>query len=246
MRILGLDTATQVTAAALWDSEAGDGGVEARDDPPPGVRPRHSTRLLPSIVELLEREAVSWEDLDRLAVGVGPGTFTGLRIGIATARALSRAQTIPLAGVSTLESLALGGARSAQGSESAAAVVAVMDARRREVFVAGWRLRSGKIGARLAERFLEPQVLAPADLAERLEAFGPRMLAVGDGSVEFRTVLERSGLSIPDDGSELHRVSALNHCRLAAGHRAGAPGEIRPEYVRLPDAEIALRAAGRK
>jgi tRNA threonylcarbamoyladenosine biosynthesis protein TsaB len=245
MRILAFDTATRATAVALWDSEAPTRASEARDDPRAGERPRHAAILLPSIVELLEREAVSWDDLDRIAVGIGPGTFTGLRIGIATAKALSRSRGIPLVGVPTLESLALGAVVSAQGSERPGAVVAVIDARRREVFAAGWQLGSElNETPALEQRFLDPRALAPAALAERLQTLGSSVLALGDGAVQFRAVLERSGASIPDDDSELHRVSAINHCRLAAGLRAGAPDEIRPEYLRLPDAEISLRATG--
>jgi tRNA threonylcarbamoyladenosine biosynthesis protein TsaB len=245
MRILAFDTATRATTAALWDSEAPGHASEVRDDPRLGERPRHAAFVLPSIVELLEREAVSWDDLDRIAVGIGPGTFTGLRIGIATAKALSRSRGIPLVGVPTLESLALGAVLSAQRSERPSAVLAVIDARRREVFAAGWRLRTGASDAlALDDRFLDPRALAPVALAERLQTLGESVLALGDGAVEFRAVLERSGASIPDDDSELHRVSAINHCRLAAGLRAGAPDEIRPEYLRLPDAEIARRATG--
>ena len=243
MRILAFDTATRATAAALWDSEAAGRAIEVRDDPRPGERPRHAAILLRSIVELLERGSVSWGDVDRIAVGVGPGTFTGLRIGIATAKALSRSRGIPLVGVSTLESLALGALLPGRVSERPSAVAAVIDARRREVFAAGWRLSSDTCDALAAERrFLEPRALGPADLAQRLRAIGSRVLALGDGAVEFRVVLERSGASIPDDDSELHRVSAINHCRLATGLRAGAPDEIRPEYLRVPDAEIAVRA----
>lgn len=244
MRILAFDTATRATAAALWASDAPGHASEARDDPRPGERPRHAAFLLPSIVELLEREAVTWDDLDRIAVGIGPGTFTGLRIGIATAKALSRSRGIPLVGVPTLESLALGAVLWAQQrSERPSAVVAVIDARRREVFAAGWRVRTDASDALAPDdRFLAPRALAPGALAERLQALGDSVLAIGDGAVESRAVLERSVASIPDDDSELHRVSAINHCRLAVGLRAGAPDEIRPVYLRLPDAEIALRA----
>ena len=88
MRILAFDTATRATAVAL--AGTGERVLEARDDPPPGERPRHASRLLPLTAELLERAGIGFEDIDRLAVGVGPGTFTGLRIGVATARALGR------------------------------------------------------------------------------------------------------------------------------------------------------------
>ncbi|MGH2948573.1 MAG: tRNA (adenosine(37)-N6)-threonylcarbamoyltransferase complex dimerization subunit type 1 TsaB, partial [Solirubrobacteraceae bacterium] len=98
--ILGLDTATAATAVAVW---AQDGpAVERRDDPPLGQRPAHAARLLPLVEEALEAADTNWDAIERIAVGVGPGGFTGLRLGIATARALAQARDLPLAGVSSL------------------------------------------------------------------------------------------------------------------------------------------------
>ena len=73
---------------------------------------------------------------------------------------------------------------------------------------------------------------------------GARVLALGDGAVEFRGILQPSGALVPDDDSELHRITAVNHCVLAGRLPASGPEGIRPEYLRLPDAEIARRAAG--
>ncbi|MDE3134269.1 MAG: tRNA (adenosine(37)-N6)-threonylcarbamoyltransferase complex dimerization subunit type 1 TsaB, partial [Acidobacteriota bacterium] len=102
MRILAFDTATALTTVALL----GDGvDLSAVDDPPVGARPGHAQRLLALIQELLERAGAGWEEVDRIAVGTGPGTFTGLRIGIATAEALAAATGTPVLGVSTLRSL---------------------------------------------------------------------------------------------------------------------------------------------
>jgi tRNA threonylcarbamoyladenosine biosynthesis protein TsaB len=106
--ILGLDTATPSTAVAAW--APGGPAVELRDDPAPGRRPAHAGRLLVLLEEALERAGAGWDDVERLAVGVGPGGFTGLRLGIATARALAQARGLPLAGVSSLEALAAGAA----------------------------------------------------------------------------------------------------------------------------------------
>jgi tRNA threonylcarbamoyladenosine biosynthesis protein TsaB len=82
--VLGLDTATRATAVALLDTDSGE-AVQRRDDPPAGARPRHTTRLMALVVEVLGAAGARWADVDRIAVGVGPGTFTGLRIGVATA-----------------------------------------------------------------------------------------------------------------------------------------------------------------
>jgi tRNA threonylcarbamoyladenosine biosynthesis protein TsaB len=195
---------------------------------------------MPLAVGLLERAGIGWEDLDRIAVGVGPGTFTGLRIGIATARALARAREISLVGIPTLQSLAL---NARHITPAPGAVLAVIDARRREVFVAGWSPEelTGTAGA-----LLRPRVTAPETLAELLDGLPLPILALGDGALAFREVLERSGALVPEDASELHRVSATNHCELARYLPVDAPEQVVPSYMRLPDAEIARRNADKQ
>jgi tRNA threonylcarbamoyladenosine biosynthesis protein TsaB len=216
--ILGLDTSTPATAVAVW---APDGpAVECRDDPAPGARPGHAARLL-VLVEAAFREAgAGWEDIERIAAGVGPGGFTGLRLGVATARALAQARDLPLVGVSSLEALARG-TTAAPGDS----VLAVIDARRREVFAAGWR--DGK-------RWLDPLAIAPAALAERVT---PGTLAIGDGAVKFRAELERAGAQVPADDSPAHRVSALEVCRLGATAEPADRDALLPDYRREPDAK---------
>ena len=232
--ILGIDTATSATAVAVWSP---DRGVERRDDPAPGARPAHASRLL-ALVE----DVVDWAAVERIAVGVGPGGFTGLRIGIATARALAQARDLPLVGVSSLAALAAGASAggsdplsasaSAGGSDPLSAVsrteggqtplvVAVIDARRGEVFAAS-------PGA------FEPVALTPEALAERIAAGS---LAVGDGAVRFREQLEQAGAIVPADGSPLHRVSALQICRLGADGEPAGRDALLPDYRREPDAK---------
>jgi tRNA threonylcarbamoyl adenosine modification protein YeaZ len=241
MRVLAFDTATAATAVALTDV-AGGGvaglALEARDDPPAGARPGHAARLLVLIDELL-RQGGGWEAVDRIAVGVGPGTFTGLRIGVATGIALARAREIPLVGVSTLASLAL----AARGDATTAPdqpLLAVIDARRGELFAAAWGPGTDPASAPAA---LDPCVLDPEGLATAVAGLGPGTLAVGDGAVKSRAMLERAGAVIPPDVSALHRVSGRGHCRLAAAESVapGSPDAVRPVYLRLPDAEIARR-----
>jgi tRNA threonylcarbamoyladenosine biosynthesis protein TsaB len=218
--ILGLDTATAATAAAVW---APDGpAIEARDDPEAGARPAHATRLLALVAEAMESAGAGWEDIERIAVGVGPGGFTGLRHGVATARALAQARGLPLAGVSSLRALAL------DHDDGRRPVLAVIDARRGEVFAAAWRG-----GAEL----LGPLAIAPEALAARLaEPALAAPLAVGDGSVRFREQLERAGAAVPSDRSPAHRVSALAVCRLGAAGEADDRDALVPDYRREPDA----------
>ena len=242
MRILAFDTATRATTVALVDLGRDDLIVaQARDDPASGLRPRHTTHLMALITEVLHRGG-GWEAVDRIAVGVGPGTFTGLRIGVATARALARARDLPLAGVSTLESLALGASAAGAGYD---AVLPVVDARRGEVFAAAWA-PGGLAPSAAAAPLLEPSAITAEALAHASLELAPRRLAIGDGAIEFRSVLEASGATVPDRDSSLHRVDAVFHARLATGPGPRPDADVRPDYLRLPDAELSLRAAQKR
>jgi tRNA threonylcarbamoyladenosine biosynthesis protein TsaB len=222
--ILGIDTATPSTAAAAWASDGR--ACERRDDPAPGERPQHASRLLALVEAALDGAGAGWDDVERIAVGVGPGGFTGLRHGIATARALAQGRGLPLAGVSSLEALARGAQREA-GSDRA--VLAVIDARRGEVFAAAWQG---------AERLLEPVAIDPGELAARLGAGRlAAPLAAGDGAVRFREQLERAGAAVPDDRSPAHRVSAIEICRLGAAGDVTDRDRLVPDYRREPDAK---------
>jgi tRNA threonylcarbamoyladenosine biosynthesis protein TsaB len=242
MRILAFDTATRATSVALVDTATGV-VAEARDDPPAGLRPRHTTHLLTLIAEVVDQGG-GWGAVDRIAVGVGPGTFTGLRIGIATAQALARARQIPLVGISTLASLALGATPCANASVGQI-VVAVIDARRGEVFAAAWS-PAAFAQTPASEPLLAPAPLAPEALVQAIGELGSPGLAVGDGAVEFRQVLEASGATIPDRDSDLHRVNARHHAHLAVGADPKPGAGVHPDYLRLPDAELSLRAAQKR
>ena len=218
MRLLAFDTATPATVVAFE-------GRELRHDPAPGERPGHAAQLLPLAARLLEEAGLTFADLDRVAVGIGPGTFTGLRIGVATARALAQGAGAELVGISTLRTLA-------QNAPDRR-VLAVLDARRGEAFAAAW------VGD---AALLAPAALDPASLAERARALSPSPLAVGDGAVRFRMDLEAAGAEVPADSDQRHRVSARHHCSLAVLAAAGSREGVLPDYLRLPDAEIARRA----
>jgi tRNA threonylcarbamoyladenosine biosynthesis protein TsaB len=216
--LLGLDTATTATVAGVLRADGS--VVEVRDDPEPGVRPGHANRLLASAEEALERAGVGWEEVERLAVGVGPGSFTGLRIGIATARALAQARALPLVGVSSLEALA-------RGAGEPPLVLAVLDARRGEAFAAAWRGGAPVLAA---------AALPPEALAERVRALPAPPLAVGDGAVRFRGPLEAAGALVPPDQDGVHRLRAEHVCRLGAAGKPTDRDALLPDYLREPDA----------
>jgi tRNA threonylcarbamoyladenosine biosynthesis protein TsaB len=246
--VLGFDTATSSTAVAL---RLADGRTrELRDDPSAGAHPGHATRLLALGRELLARAGLRWSEIERIAVGIGPGTFTGLRVGIATARGLAQSLEVELVGVSTPRSLAQaalaeGGPTDASHGGRADRVLAVIDARRGEAFAGAYELGADA----LAEEILPPRALAPADLLELIPGesagAGVRWLAVGDGAVRFREQLSDSRVVVPPDPSPLHLVSAACTCALGALEPAPeSTAQIVPDYRRRPDAELSAQRAG--
>ncbi|HEX2433427.1 MAG TPA: tRNA (adenosine(37)-N6)-threonylcarbamoyltransferase complex dimerization subunit type 1 TsaB [Gaiellaceae bacterium] len=176
MLILAFDTATDVaTSALVWDGEV------------LGELSSRPISVLEDLDALFRRGGVRDTQLEGIVVGTGPGSFTSLRMGLATARTLAFALDIGLAGVSTLDALAAG----APGSTP------VIDARRREVF-------SVVDGV--------PVVVAPTDLTiETGDSY------VGDGAVRYRDVIEAAGGVVPPDDSELHVPRARFHAQLAKG-----------------------------
>jgi tRNA threonylcarbamoyladenosine biosynthesis protein TsaB len=221
--VLGFDTATPDVAVAVMRGPEAVAEVQLGSD----ARPRHATELLPEI-ERVAAEAGGWDAIDAIAVGIGPGSFTGLRIGVATARGLAQGLSKPLTGVGTLDALARGIAD--RPRTSGRPVLAVLDARRGQVFAA---LRDA-VGAAA----WEPFVATPGELAERVAALGEAPLSGGDGSLRFRQDLEQAGAEVLPDADPAHRLSARHTAGLAEGLPGSAPGEVRPIYLRPPDAEL--------
>ena len=174
MLTLAFDTATAVATSALVD-----------DDELLGERVSRAQTLLEDVDALLRQAGSHPSDLGRLAVGIGPGSFTGVRIGLATARGLALSLDLRGSGVSTLAALAAG----------APGALPLVDAKRREVFT----LLDG-----------EPRVLAPQEIP--LDA---GTLCVGDGAKRYRALLEERGAVVPPDDDERHLPRARFHVQLA-------------------------------
>jgi tRNA threonylcarbamoyladenosine biosynthesis protein TsaB len=220
--VIGFDTATDDTVVgAVRDGEVVFSRVVG---PRANGRPAHASSLL---VEVEEAAAAAggWEAVGRIAVGIGPGSFTGLRIGVSTAKALVQALGIELAAVSTLASLARGAVGIAVGRP----LVAALDARRGELFASVY----GGSGQLLAEPF----VAAPAELADRVSQLPEAPLAVGSGALRFRDELQERGAEIPGDSHPAHRVAGAEVCALGAAVAVSDPDAVRPIYLRPPDAE---------
>lgn len=222
MKVVAFDTATVDTAVCATR----DGTVLYEESLGPAAdgAPRHSTALL-SEVERAVDAAGGWGEVERLAVGLGPGSFVGIRIALATARGLGASTAKPVVGVCTLDALGLALSEAGEGREG----LAVLDARRGEVFAA--------LYSAAGERIWDPFVAAPDELAERLAGLPSAPLAAGAGAVRFRSELAGAGAEIPGDADPLHRVAARCVCALAEAATGGDVGPLEPIYLRPPDAE---------
>jgi len=229
--ILALETATSACSAAVL---APDGALVAERVEDEG--PKHTQRLLPFVHEVLGEAGVTLGDLDAVVCGLGPGAYTGMRIGVATARALAQASGLRLAGAPTLAAVALAlGAEEAPGTP----LIALLDGKRREVFAGVFRFEAAadagqaQVAPGLAE--LAPlAVVAADDLAGYLEHW-PGAVVGGDGAVLYADRL-------PAAVTVAMSVAMPTAAMVGRAWLAGVPGAVEgfaavlPLYGRAPDA----------
>ena len=229
VKVLGFDCATDDAVLASCDGEV----VVFHQVFPPGTdgRPTHSRSLLAGIGSAADALG-GWQSVDRISVGLGPGTFTGLRIAASTAAGLALSTGIPVTGVSTLEAMAL-----SLGS-SPGLRFPVLDARRGEVFVAAYDRDGAEV--------MPPAALPPEAVVEAiLGTEGPVMVG-GPGAVRFARLFADAGISIEDPESAGGRLSGAAICHLGAAAALPDTGQTpQPIYIREPDAKLWLERDGR-
>ena len=232
LMILGIETSVEQVGVALGDYR----GVRAHSML--ASDRRHAESLTPMIQFVMQQAEVEMSDLSAVAVDVGPGLFTGMRVGIAAAQSIAWALELPMIPVCSLDVVAM----NAHWSESV--VAASLDARRGEVYWALYRMRA--IGAE-PQRITEPVVSSPEDLAVHLADRGEEIVCVGSGfdrhqevfqALQWAQFLGASG-SYP---SATHLVTLAGQ-RLAADDTV-LPGAVEPMYLRAPDAEINWQTRG--
>ena len=223
--VLGMETATFCGSVALLADDRLIGSRTLNSSA------THSARLLQSIAELLAEADVPLGDVMGVAVSIGPGSFTGVRIGLSAAKGLAFAQRIPMVGVSTLEALAVRAGRDPR------LICPVIDARRNETFVAAYRWPRGADLPKLAVR---PGVMAIEKFLERLHG---RCLFLGDGALRYRKPIE-SHLGERASFAPPHRIlpsaeeiAWLGRRRLARGE-FDDPAVLEPVYIRPSDARL--------
>jgi len=222
--ILGIDTATPQVGCAIGGHE----GVIASFSVAKGKR--HAETLVPAIDFLCRQAHVELDEIGAIAVDIGPGLFTGLRVGVATAKAMASALRVPVVGVSSLDLLAF------PVRWTNRQIVSVVDARRGEVFYAAYRQVPGGV-----QRLTEPQVGTPEQLCNEIQATGDDCLAVGDGARRYadelidliKVEIADAGLAYPSPQS----LVQLAHARAVREEFVNA-WEVQPIYLRKADAEI--------
>jgi len=224
--VVGIDTATPQTSVAIGTE------IEVLARASVAGRARQES-VTPALDQLLAWAGLEVGQVGGIAVGIGPGLFTGLRVGVETAKSLAQVLRVPIVGISSLDALAY-----AVRYTKSRRIVAVIDARRGEVFAASYRSVPGGV-----VREDEPRVLAPDHLVAELQATPGEVLCVGNGAILYRR-------EIADVGSRVEFASpAVGHPDAASLVELAAPRFLREEhdrlfdvvplYLRKSDAEIA-------
>jgi tRNA threonylcarbamoyladenosine biosynthesis protein TsaB len=230
MIVLALDTSTLTASCAVVRATDGDAGVTvlAAEDGPASA---HSERILPLVARVAAAAGVAPSAFDAFAVGAGPGSFTGLRIGMATAKGLAFAAGRPLWVVSSLAALALDLAELGD----AALYVPVLDARRGEIY-AGFYARGGNVVTAVAPE----RVIPPAELPALVAALGLGDAVIGgDALAVYTDALAALPASVRRVSDSRSVPSALSVARLAlAGDRLDALAHGAPAYIRPSEAEV--------
>jgi tRNA threonylcarbamoyladenosine biosynthesis protein TsaB len=235
MIILSIDTTTLSCSVALLQENT------LLAEATLNIKKTHSERLMPLLDNLLKESGIERDAIDAIAVAAGPGSFTGLRIGVSTARALAQGLGIPVVSVCTLDALA------EAIPVPAVLICPLLDARRSQVYTAIYR-RSLEPPHRLTA-LLEPTAIALDDLVSKLNSYDEAVVFLGEGLNSYGSTLEKS---LPD-GKTIIPTAPFWVCRASlvalAGRRLlqanpdASYREVLPIYLRLPEAE---RLAGKK
>jgi tRNA threonylcarbamoyladenosine biosynthesis protein TsaB len=224
MLVLGIETSTPQASVTIGSEQ----GIVASCTISRGATPGEF--LLPAVEFLMNQSGLSYRNLSAVAVGLGPGLFTGLRVGVATAKSLAQALSVPIVGISSLDLLAY------DGRYSVKVICPVLDAKRNEVFYAFYRQAPGGV-----TRMGDYAVGSPLHLVNDMEAAATDFLLIGNGALLYREQLEEAGrVEFGSMVNALPRATSLVELALPRLFREDFDRlfEIEPFYMRRSDAEI--------
>lgn len=221
MIFLGIDSASISCSAAVYNSETGEITEEFVNN---GLT--HSQTLMPMIESVLTKSEIKAKDIDLIAITKGPGSFTGLRIGMATAKGISAPFDIPCVTVSTLEAIAETAGKNFNGI-----LCAVMDARCNQVYNAIFEAENGEL-----KRLCDDRAISITDLEKDLENYDKPILLCGDGTAVCEKNFYKTGFSLADEENRLPKATAV--CLLGEKYKSKSlsSDKITPVYLRLPQA----------
>lgn len=232
MKILGIDSSAKSASVAVTDN----GKILSSFYINTGLT--HSQTLMPMLDNALRCASLTLGDIDLIAVNKGPGSFTGIRIGVAAAKGLADTNQIKTIGISTLESMAY------NLISTDCIVAAVMDARCGQVYTALFRIKENTV-----ERLTEDMAISISELKDRLLEFDEQIVLVGDGADICYKHLQSEIIGINMAGEASKYQNAVGVCFTAEHKNAEEyidSGELVPEYLRLPQAERELKNKLRK
>lgn len=221
MLILALESSAKAASVALMEDE----NLIAQYSQCSGLT--HSRTLLPMLEDMLKNTEKKIADVDLIAVAHGPGSFTGIRIGVSTVKGLAWAAQKSCVGVSSLEAMAW------HGASSGGLICPVMDARRSQVYNALFEIDDNARPKRLTE----DRAIALSELAQELRADGREPLLVGDGAKLTYDYLTQAGLACRIAPANLVYQSAWGVGMAALDKKPGNADDLLPVYLRLSQAE---------
>lgn len=220
MLILALESSAKAASVALMEDE----NLIAQYSQCSGLT--HSRTLLPMLEDMLKNTEKNIADVDLIAVAHGPGSFTGIRIGVSTVKGLAWAAQKSCVGVSTLEAMAW------HGASSGGLICPVMDARRSQVYNALFEIDDAR-----PKRLTEDRAISLSELAQELRADGREPLLVGDGAKLTYDYLTQAGLACRIAPANLVYQSAWGVGMAALDKKPGNADDLLPVYLRLSQAE---------
>lgn len=222
MLTLAFESSAKTASVAIY----GDRGLLAQSFQNSGLT--HSRTLLPMAEDMLKNLDLKLSELDLIAVAHGPGSFTGVRIGVSTVKGLAWASDKPVCGVSTLEAMAWNGLAAPEGS----IICCAMDARRNQFYNALFEIRDGK-----PFRLCEDKAIGVEELAADIKKHAKSVFIVGDGADLCYNALEKSGVQAELAPENLRFQSAWGVCMAAMDKTPCTAHELLPVYLRLSQAE---------
>lgn len=222
MKILSLECSATPASCAVAEN----GVILASDFT--NVKLTHSQTLMPMTVNMLERANISTNDIDALAISNGPGSFTGIRIGISAVKGLAAARNLPCFAVSTLRAIA------ENFADTECTVCAVMDARCNQVYNALFKVEKGTV-----TRLCDDRAIIIDALMDEIKSINGKIIIAGDGAALFEKYA-KDNVSIADES--LRYQTAVGVAKAAKEYTPTPPDKLMPFYLRLPQAERELKA----